>query len=51
MAPTLILLPGEPHGHRSLRGYRPWGHKESNMTEGTACISRAMGLGNGSAGA
>ena len=21
------------HGQRSLVGYRPWGHKESNMTE------------------
>ena len=22
-----------PHGQRSLVGYGPWGHKESNMTE------------------
>ena len=22
-----------PHGQRSLVGYSPWGHKESNMTE------------------
>ena len=22
-----------PHGHRSLAGYSPWGHKEWNMTE------------------
>ena len=22
-----------PHGQRSLEGYRPWGHKESDMTE------------------
>ena len=22
-----------PHGQRSLAGYRPWGHKESDMTE------------------
>ena len=22
-----------PHGHRSPAGYRPWGHKESDMTE------------------
>ena len=26
-------LPGESHGHRSLVGYSPRGHKESNMTE------------------
>ena len=22
-----------PHGQRSLAGYSPWGHKESDMTE------------------
>ena len=22
-----------PHGQKSLAGYRPWGHKESDMTE------------------
>ena len=22
-----------PHGQRSLPGYSPWGHKESDMTE------------------
>ena len=31
--PTLVLLSGEPHGQRSLAGYSPWGHKESDMTE------------------
>ena len=30
---TLIFLPGESHGQRSLAGYSPWGHKESDMTE------------------
>ena len=24
-----------PHGQRSLVGYSPWGHKESDMTEAT----------------
>ena len=24
---------GNPHGQRSLAGYNPWGHKESDMTE------------------
>ena len=33
MATTPILLPGEPHGGRSLVGYSPWGRKESDMTE------------------
>ena len=28
-----VLLPGESHGQRSLVGYSPWGHKESDMTE------------------
>ena len=31
--PTPVLLPGESHGQRSLAGYSPWGHKESDMTE------------------
>ena len=26
-------MPGEFHGQRSLVGYSPWGHKESDMTE------------------
>ena len=25
--PTLVFLPGEYHGQRSLAGYSPWGHK------------------------
>ena len=25
--PTLVLLPGESHGQRSLAGDSPWGHK------------------------
>ena len=31
--PTPILLPGKSHVQRSLVGYRPWGHKELDMTE------------------
>ena len=31
--PTPVLLPGESHGGRSLVGYSPWGHKESDTTE------------------
>ena len=30
--PTPVVLPGEPHGQRSLVGDRPWGHKESDLT-------------------
>ena len=31
--PTLVSLPGEFHGWRSLAGYSPWGHKESDTIE------------------
>ena len=31
--PTPVFLPGEFHGQRSLAGYSPWGHKESDTTE------------------
>ena len=31
--PTPVFLPGESHGQRSLVGYSPWGHTESDMTE------------------
>ena len=31
--PTPVLLSGKPHGQRSLVGYSPWGHKESDTTE------------------
>ena len=33
MATTPVFLPGEFHGQRSLAGYSPWGHKESDTTE------------------
>ena len=31
--PTPVFLPGESHGRRSLVGYNPRGHKESDTTE------------------
>ena len=31
--PTPVLLPGKSHGQRSLVGYSPWGHQESDTTE------------------
>ena len=38
--PTPVFLPGESHGQRSLLGYCPWGHKESDMIERlTLCCS------------
>ena len=33
--PSPVFLPGESHGQRSLAGYSPWGHKQSDMTEVT----------------
>ena len=31
--PTLVFLPGEYHGQRSMGCYGPWGRKELDMTE------------------
>ena len=31
--PTPVFMPGESHGQRSLVGYSPRGHKESDLTE------------------
>ena len=31
--PTPVFLPGKSHGQRSLAGFSPWGHKESDMNE------------------
>ena len=33
LQPTPVFLPGEYHGQRTLVGYSPWGHKESDTTE------------------
>ena len=30
---TPVFLPGQSNGQRSLPGYSPWGHKESDMTD------------------
>ena len=46
--PTPVFLPGESHGQRSLEGYGPESHKESDTTEATqhACIhGYKQGLG------
>ena len=39
--PTPVFLPGKPHGQRSLAGYSPQGHKESDTTEVTQLTHRA----------
>ena len=33
MTPTPAFLSGDSHGQRSLVGYSPWGHIESDTTE------------------
>ena len=40
--PTPAFLPGESHGQRSLVGYSPRGHKESDTTEWTGSNSSSM---------
>ena len=35
--PTPVFLPEKFHGQRSLAGYRPWAHKELDITE-HACL-------------
>ena len=35
MTTTPVLLPGEPHGQRSLVGYTPWGRTASATTKVT----------------
>ena len=40
--PTLVFLPGEPHGQTSLAGYSPQGRKESDMTEQLTLVDRLI---------
>ena len=40
---TPVFFPGESHGQRSLVGYSPWGHKESDTTEATQHAPTASG--------
>ena len=42
--PTLVFLPGESHGQRSLVGYSPWGHRESDMTEQLSIIAQGKNI-------
>ena len=45
MQPTAVFLPGKFNGQRSLVGYRPWGHNESNMTEHSTFYRVGRGMG------
>ena len=40
---TPVFLPRESHGQRSLLGYGPWGHKESDKTAVMAQRARELG--------
>ena len=44
--PTPVFLPGESHGQRSLVGYSPQGHTESDTTEATqhTCMAHTLVL-------
>ena len=42
--PTPVFLPGESQGQRSLVGYNPWGHKESNRTERLSTATKQQKL-------
>ena len=42
--PSPVFLPGESHGQRSLVGYSPPSHKESDMTEATEHTRTFKGL-------
>ena len=44
--PTPVFLPGESHGQRSLVGYSPQGHQESEMTEVTWHTGNHTGRGH-----
>ena len=37
--PTPVFLPRESHGQRSMVGYNPWGHKESDTTDHIGILS------------
>ena len=39
---TPVFFPGESHGQRSLVGYSPWGHKESDTTEQLTLTSQVV---------
>ena len=44
--PVQYSVPRKSHGQRSLVGYSPWGHTESDMTEQHAHIQTCSGQGS-----
>ena len=41
--PSVVLLPGKSHGWRSLAGYSPLGHKDSDTTATNTYTSKIYG--------
>ena len=39
---TPVFLTGKFHGQRSLVGYSPWDHKESDMTKQLSLVTNAV---------
>ena len=44
--PTPVFLPEKPHRQKSLAGYSPKGHKESDTAEHVLGIPRVISLGD-----
>ena len=44
--PTPIFLSGESRGQKSLVGYSPWSHKESDMTKWLSSLNRQLTITN-----
>ena len=40
--PSLVFLPGESHGRRSLAGCSPWGHTVGHDKSDLACMQGIM---------
>ena len=43
---TLVFLPGNFHGQRSLADHNPWGHKESDTTEQLSTMNNSNNFRN-----
>ena len=42
-APPPVFLPGKSYGQRSLGGYSPQGHEESDVTKRLSAYTRKLG--------
>ena len=44
MATHISILPGKSNGRRSLAGYSPWGHKESDAPGRLNMLAQAVAM-------